>query len=43
MTATGTTDQAAQTRSIRGGRPVSFEEVMSAVGRWMVATEAPAA
>jgi SAM-dependent methyltransferase len=43
MTATGTTDQAAQTRSIRGERPVSFEDVMAAVGRWMVATEALAA
>ena len=43
MTATGTTDQAAQTRSIRGERPVPFEDVMAAVGRWMVATEALAA
>ena len=43
MTGTGTTDQAAQTRSIRGERPVSFEDVMAAVGRWMVATEALAA
>jgi len=43
MTATGTTDQAAQTRSIRGERAVPFEDVMAAVGRWMVATEALAA